>query len=829
MNIFKKTITYSALIIAVTLPIFFLTPTKHASAANCKVVSVSFHSKMTGSTMGLLYYPDPQLELYFTHTGCTGWSGTLVLENITATPDVQVGSFAFAFDASGVNRIPLVPGEYGCTNDSPNCEIKASIKTNLTGQNPVVGQTFDVQSQLIYDCKSRKACSPTSVWSLGNTANLGDIVTKPKIPGNAVPNLCKILDAEFYPNSKSLPSNFFTLNAIPTVGFLITTEHCEYQQIGLTLVSTASGFEANVPEFTNKLYVVPKTNQFIVKWKAGDTLCKYFPGTYDCTYRFSATTPLGKTTDSESNPNGNGTLEYDDDPNGNAQHPWSFDSSVTPPTPIVVTASAGCKVTSANFSPPALDPNEKYTVPTGHIPPYEHAGETFDYYPNFFADTNQPVVKINIATEGCANQPIFVSLVGGHPSDSFVGYGLTIPPLDNKKFTVPISNTLTIDLQAGETGCYQIGTPHCLYYIIAGTTPYSGTPDSSGILPLGDNLFYSKGKPKGKLAYNCSQDALVADFCLQDWIYGSDTAVPDPTTVNLESNDTSSISPDCLDKTTGKAIEGCYQLYGGLAEVLKGKFDGLNSIGDFINAIIALAIGIAGIITVGMIMFDGFTYWKAGKTGNETDLGVVKGRIWKRLLGLLLLFTIYTILRTINPDLLNLTPRINLALLDFGEQGDGGVEPTTTSDENADFSTTKPAACKEGLEKVYGFIACKTISPKLKAMVDTAKASNVVLGGGGFRTLTQQINLRKNNCGGSDDFSIYQKKAKECTPPTAIPGTSRHEQGLAFDFTCNGKGMINTTKRPSTEICFNWLKTNAAAYGLKNLPSENWHWSIDGR
>ena len=66
--------------------------------------------------------------------------------------------------------------------------------------------------------------------------------------------------------------------------------------------------------------------------------------------------------------------------------------------------------------------------------------------------------------------------------------------------------------------------------------------------------------------------------------------------------------------------------------------------------------------------------------------------------------------------------------------------------------------------------------------------------------------------------------ASQCTPPTAIPGTSAHEQGLAIDFTCNGGGTVRRG-----DPCWNWLAVHAGDYGLINLPSEAWHWSTDGR
>jgi LAS superfamily LD-carboxypeptidase LdcB len=65
--------------------------------------------------------------------------------------------------------------------------------------------------------------------------------------------------------------------------------------------------------------------------------------------------------------------------------------------------------------------------------------------------------------------------------------------------------------------------------------------------------------------------------------------------------------------------------------------------------------------------------------------------------------------------------------------------------------------------------------------------------------------------------------ASQCDPPTARPGTSLHEQGLAIDFTCDGGSVVDYG-----DVCWNWLEANANSYGLYNLPSEPWHWSVDG-
>jgi LAS superfamily LD-carboxypeptidase LdcB len=114
-----------------------------------------------------------------------------------------------------------------------------------------------------------------------------------------------------------------------------------------------------------------------------------------------------------------------------------------------------------------------------------------------------------------------------------------------------------------------------------------------------------------------------------------------------------------------------------------------------------------------------------------------------------------------------------------------------------------------------------SISGNVQALLDAAGADGVPLCGGGYRDPEEQIELRMANCGTSY-YAIYEMPASECDPPTAQPGTSLHEQGLAIDFTCDGSIVS------SGDVCWHWLQANAATYGLYNLASEPWHWSIDG-
>jgi hypothetical protein len=94
--------------------------------------------------------------------------------------------------------------------------------------------------------------------------------------------------------------------------------------------------------------------------------------------------------------------------------------------------------------------------------------------------------------------------------------------------------------------------------------------------------------------------------------------------------------------------------------------------------------------------------------------------------------------------------------------------------------------------------------------------------GGGYRSPARQVETRRNNCG-SSGYAIYEMPSSQCSPPTARPGNSMHEQGLAIDLTCDGV-LIQSRTNP----CFQWLDEHAGDYWLHNLPSEPWHWSSSG-
>lgn len=126
------------------------------------------------------------------------------------------------------------------------------------------------------------------------------------------------------------------------------------------------------------------------------------------------------------------------------------------------------------------------------------------------------------------------------------------------------------------------------------------------------------------------------------------------------------------------------------------------------------------------------------------------------------------------------------------------------------------------LTTVRGITVATSMADSLEALMAAAEADGFNLGGGGYRSSDGQVATRRANCG-TTDYDIYEKPASECSPPTARPGQSMHEQGLAVDFTWNGK-LIQSRGNAA----FGWLSRNASRFGLANLPREPWHWSTNG-
>lgn len=126
------------------------------------------------------------------------------------------------------------------------------------------------------------------------------------------------------------------------------------------------------------------------------------------------------------------------------------------------------------------------------------------------------------------------------------------------------------------------------------------------------------------------------------------------------------------------------------------------------------------------------------------------------------------------------------------------------------------------LANVGGITIAAHLADSLQSMLDAASADGLILRGWGWRSHEQQIALRAAHCA-----DVWTTPASDCNPPTAIPGQSRHESGAAIDFYVETSGGPRVLHSGDDE--FQWLANNGSAYGWYNLPSEPWHWSVDGR
>ena len=154
--------------------------------------------------------------------------------------------------------------------------------------------------------------------------------------------------------------------------------------------------------------------------------------------------------------------------------------------------------------------------------------------------------------------------------------------------------------------------------------------------------------------------------------------------------------------------------------------------------------------------------------------------------------------------------------------GGGGPAPAAPPATAPSPSRPVPRPPTPSLRTVGGITVNAAIADQLAELLDAARADGIVLGGSGYRDINAQISLRRQNCGTSD-YAVWDMPPDMCSPATARPGLSLHEQGLAVDFTANGR-FISSRSDPG----FVWLAANAGRFGFRNLPSEPWHWSISG-
>ncbi len=239
------------------------------------------------------------------------------------------------------------------------------------------------------------------------------------------------------------------------------------------------------------------------------------------------------------------------------------------------------------------------------------------------------------------------------------------------------------------------------------------------------------------------------------------------------------------------------------------------------------------VIAIFMLMYGGIEYLTTDIV-NRKSAG--KETILRALSGIIFIFCVWFILNIINPDLTKTAIDLGVGVVDNATVSMGVGGPTGAPTPIAARSIT---SCPEGIVSIGSAQVCRTIAENVQKLFSEAASSGINLSvQGSWRPPERQIALRKQNCG-STEYDIYTKPSGQCKPPTAIPGTSNHEKGLALDLGIGGASFCyNVAKTVSAQTScasgnagYNWLKANAAKYGLYNnisLTKEAWHWSTTG-
>ena len=268
-----------------------------------------------------------------------------------------------------------------------------------------------------------------------------------------------------------------------------------------------------------------------------------------------------------------------------------------------------------------------------------------------------------------------------------------------------------------------------------------------------------------------------------------------------------------------------YTPFSGFGSALLNRFQGLgnsSSLSDFLNALFALIVSIGSVLAVVMIMYEGYSYFASTRDGRVVAAAETKQKIIKIVLGFLLLLCIYTILRTINPDLLNLNVNIS-GLTIAGQDGidlvtnlTGGSPASQSANNNPSWVQQNGAAVQmklpnggtvsirpcdsNTLTRITLFEQPFTVSKTEVASLARINAKWLQLGGNSFYRIPET----------SADASAEGSYNCELVPGTNSPAA--HAYGLAID--------IN----PAENTYGSTLVTDMPPAFIQLFTDEGWGW-----
>lgn len=334
--------------------------------------------------------------------------------------------------------------------------------------------------------------------------------------------------------------------------------------------------------------------------------------------------------------------------------------------------SALCNVKSAYFQPAGFQNN------------------------GWYDDENKPTVKAVIETENCVGKEVEFSITSTKDN-----VDTDVSGFDNVDLPIPATGLLEVTFKAGEDECFQNEPIDCNFYI--------DLDNSSGGI---ESDYSSEGKPDGEISYNCDTDILfgIGGVCDENfefvgisggnvkavWFffgasltdqrgpYDDITACNQAradfkTTTGSEANgrcffklaiDPTPPPPTPFTQGTS-SYDTTYELLAPIPGVVPGNVVGPDfNLGNYVNNLIKVIIGLAAAMAVFMIVFGGIE-WMMSDSFIAKSEG--KKRIFDAIKGLVLALGSYLILITINPDLVIVDFRLDKQTIKVEFSGDTNV------------------------------------------------------------------------------------------------------------------------------------------------------------
>lgn len=542
---------------------------------------------------------------------------------------------------------------------------------------------------------------------------------------------CEINSAKFMNYSGQQSEGWYKVNFGRLVHMQITTTDCGGDTIEVSLTENDTltpDDDLNNSQFDNRQFVVPANGILDIYAWAGDEECEG-TGDPDCDYFITVWNDTGSLggPDYSSYGQPNGNLKYDCD--GACEvfgENWQ----------IVENSNADggrCVISNASFSP--------------------SGNQTAS---NYYSDEQRPLVDINLQTENCEGKVILVNVTEENGPDT------DIANLEDKEITVPSGGQVLIKTKAGDDWCNDVENEmDCQYHLRIEN-------------PIGKKFSF-EGSGTGEINYEC--DETCND---ENWIITYHNGVDENGQAIYNGPSPESgpiIDPDdpCATEDESGVLsleDDCYSLLAPLGEDFK-KVEGI-TIGGYVNKMVGIIIAVAGVLAVVMLVVGGVQYMTTDALAGKTN---ARETITKALLGLILALGSYLILRTINPNLLNIEPGIQPVQITADAQGWLQTESQNT----------------DGYELTGTFANPTPSNPAVTSFVNNLQQSNVQL----QKIVVQTAGAGSNN-NGTAKFIGLDGSEVTINVRFGMNGVAAHtDQAVGDNKTPLGTYALNGDQRPT--------------------------------